>query len=168
MFCPRTVWPSGWSCACNAGGQLKLPYDTEKSGLIHFWPLRNIYKPADPSTQPSVLFGGAEIKPRGSTKHLGVYLDDSLTFHTHTDDAVVEEQRWNALRVFQSKVHVDSREDALALALEWTDRSGTVWRMPGLALFGFQGEEAELEEIELVASEEGSGSDNEEDGPGPP
>ena len=42
-----------------------------------------------------------------------------------------------------------------------------VGRMPGLALHGFLGEESELEEIELVASE-GSGSDNEEDGPGPP
>ena len=40
--------------------------------------------------------------------------------------------------------------------------------MPGLALFGFQGEESDLEDIELVASEEGAGSDNEEDGPGPP
>ena len=40
--------------------------------------------------------------------------------------------------------------------------------MPGLALYGFQGDESELEDIELVASEEGSDSDNEEDGPGPP
>ena len=40
--------------------------------------------------------------------------------------------------------------------------------MPGLALYGFQGEESELEEIELVASEEGSDSDNEEGGLGPP
>ena len=40
--------------------------------------------------------------------------------------------------------------------------------MPGLALFGFQGEESELEEIDLVAQEEGSSSGNEEDGPGPP
>ena len=39
----------------------------------------------------------------------------------------VEEQRWNAMRLFQGKVHVDSREDALELALEWTDQSGTVW-----------------------------------------
>ena len=30
--------------------------------------------------------------------------------------------------------------------------------MPGLALFGFQGEESDLEEIELVAQDEGSGS----------
>ena len=35
--------------------------------------------------------------------------------------------------------------------------------MPGLALFGVQVEESELEEIELVAQGEGSGSDNEED-----
>ena len=28
--------------------------------------------------------------------------------------------------------------------------------MPGLALFGFQGQESDLEEIELVAPEEGS------------
>ena len=28
------------------------------------------------------------IKLAGSIKHLGVHLDDSLTFHTHTDDAV--------------------------------------------------------------------------------
>ena len=40
--------------------------------------------------------------------------------------------------------------------------------MPGLALFGFQGEESELGEIELLTPEEGSDSDNEEDGPGPP
>ena len=47
-------------------------------------------------------------------------------------------------------------------------RDTRVGRIPGLALFGFQGEESELEEIELVAQEEGLGSDNEEDGPGPP
>ena len=40
--------------------------------------------------------------------------------------------------------------------------------MPGLALFGFQGNESELEEIELVPPDEGAGSENEEDGPGPP
>ena len=40
--------------------------------------------------------------------------------------------------------------------------------MPGLALLGFHGGESELEEIELVAQGEGPGSDNEEDGPGPP
>ena len=40
-------------------------------------------------------------------------------------------------------------------------------RMPGLALFGVQEEESELEEIELVAQGEGPGSDSEEDGPGP-
>ena len=40
--------------------------------------------------------------------------------------------------------------------------------MPGLALYGFQGEESDLEEIGLVAPGEGSGSENEEDGPGPP
>ena len=38
----------------------------------------------------------------------------------------VEEQMWNAMRVQQGKVFVDSKEDALALALEWADRSGTV------------------------------------------
>ena len=44
-----------------------------------------------------------------------------------------------------------------------------VGRMPGLALFGVQEEESGLEEIELVAQgEEAPGSDNEEDGPGPP
>ena len=47
-------------------------------------------------------------------------------------------------------------------------RDTRVGKMPGLALFGFQGEESDLEEIELVASEEGSESDNEENGPGPP
>ena len=40
--------------------------------------------------------------------------------------------------------------------------------MPGLALYGFQGEEADLEEIELVASEEESDAEGEEGGPGPP
>ena len=40
--------------------------------------------------------------------------------------------------------------------------------MPGLALFGVREEESKLEEIGLVAHEEGSDSENEEDGPGPP
>ena len=40
--------------------------------------------------------------------------------------------------------------------------------MPGLAMFGFQGRESELEEIELVLPEERPGSESEEDGPGPP
>ena len=40
--------------------------------------------------------------------------------------------------------------------------------MPELALFGGQEEESALEEIELVAQEEGPGSESEEDGPGPP
>ena len=47
-------------------------------------------------------------------------------------------------------------------------RDTRVGRMPGLALFGVQEGESELEEIELVAQEEGSGSESEEDGPGPP
>ena len=33
----------------------------------------------------------------------------------------------NAMRLLQGKVFVDNREDALALALEWTDQSGTIW-----------------------------------------
>ena len=40
--------------------------------------------------------------------------------------------------------------------------------MPGLALFGFQGKESDLVEIELVAQEEGPGSDSEEGEPGSP
>ena len=47
-------------------------------------------------------------------------------------------------------------------------RDTRVGRMPGLAMYGFQGEESDLEEIDLVASEAGSDSNNEEDGPGPP
>ena len=39
----------------------------------------------------------------------------------------MEVQRWEAVRAFQSRVCVDSREDALALALEWSGRSGAVW-----------------------------------------
>ena len=69
------------------GAQLNLPYDTGKSDLIHFWSLYSNQKPVDPSTQPSVRFRGAVIKPTGTIKHLGVHLDDSLTFHVHTDDA---------------------------------------------------------------------------------
>lgn len=75
------------------GAQLNLPYDTEKSGLIHFWPLYNNQKPSGPSTQPSARVGETEIKLSGSIKHLGVHLDDSLTFHTHTDDAAAKEHQ---------------------------------------------------------------------------
>ena len=43
-----------------------------------------------------------------------------------------------------------------------------VGRMPGLALFGVQEEESDLEEIVLWSEdEEGPGSENEEGGPGP-
>ena len=31
------------------------------------------------------------------------------------------------MRLFQGKVHVDSREEALVVAMDWTDQSGTVW-----------------------------------------
>ena len=41
--------------------------------------------------------------------------------------------------------------------------------MPGLALFGIQGEESDLEETVLWSEgEEVPGSENEEGGPGPP
>ena len=56
---------------------------------------------------------------------------------------------------------------ATAAVLEFL-RDTRVGKMPGLALYGFQGEEADLGEIELVASEEGSDTEGEEDGPGPP
>ena len=31
------------------------------------------------------------------------------------------------MKLFQGRVHVDSREEALAATLEWKDQSGTVW-----------------------------------------
>ena len=44
-----------------------------------------------------------------------------------------------------------------------------VGRMPGLALFGVEEDESDLEEIALWAEEdEGSGEDSEESGPDPP
>ena len=39
----------------------------------------------------------------------------------------VEVQRWDVLRGFQGKVYVDSKEEALATAMEWSDQQGTVW-----------------------------------------
>lgn len=69
------------------GAQLNLPYDTAKSGLVHFWPRRSSQRPADPTGQPSVELNGALIKPSKSIKHLGVHLDDTLSFHTHADMA---------------------------------------------------------------------------------
>ena len=45
------------------GAQLNLPYDLEKSGLIHFWTQRNKHKPQDTSIQPSVVIDGTEINP---------------------------------------------------------------------------------------------------------
>ena len=37
------------------GAQLNLPYDLEKSGLIHFWTQRNKHKPQETSSQPPVV-----------------------------------------------------------------------------------------------------------------
>ena len=39
----------------------------------------------------------------------------------------MEEQRWDALRCFQGKVYVDSKEDALRVAQEWSDQWGAMW-----------------------------------------
>src|SRR5258706_10960253 len=69
------------------GAQLNLPYDLGKAGLIHFWPNFSNKKPKDPTTQPSVFIDGTEVKASATIKHLGVHLDDSLTFHAHSDDA---------------------------------------------------------------------------------
>ena len=71
--------------------RLNLPYDLGKSGLIHSWPLRDNQKPTDPSSQHPVVIEGTVVKPAGSIKHLGVHLDDSLTFHPHTGDAAARE-----------------------------------------------------------------------------
>ena len=38
-----------------------------------------------------------------------------------------EEQVWNTLREFQGEVFVDSKEEALRTAQEWTDQKRTVW-----------------------------------------
>ena len=39
----------------------------------------------------------------------------------------VEEQRWDALRVFRGGVCVDRKEETLEIAREWKDPSRTVW-----------------------------------------
>ena len=39
----------------------------------------------------------------------------------------VEEQRWDTLRLFQGRVCVDRKEEALRTAMEWRDLSRTVW-----------------------------------------
>ena len=39
----------------------------------------------------------------------------------------VEVQRWDVLRAFQGKVFVESKEEALATAMGWSDQQGTVW-----------------------------------------
>ena len=54
--------------------------------------------------------------------------------------------------------------DAVAAVLDFL-RSTRVGQMPGLPLLGLQGNESDLEEIELVASEEGSDTDGSEGGP---
>ena len=66
--------------------QLNLPYDLGKSGLIHFWTQRNKHRPDDPTTQPSIMINRTAILPSKTIKHLGVYLDETLTFHAYTDD----------------------------------------------------------------------------------
>ena len=69
------------------GLQLNLPYDMSKAGLIHFWPRRSNQRPVDPSSLPPVRMGDAVLKPSASIKHLGVHLDDTLSFHNHADAA---------------------------------------------------------------------------------
>ena len=65
--------------------QLNLPYDLGKSGLIHFWTQRNRHWPDDPTTQPSIMINGTMIQPSKTIKYLGVYLDETLTFHAVTE-----------------------------------------------------------------------------------
>ena len=39
----------------------------------------------------------------------------------------VEVQRWDSLRLFQGKVFVDRKEEALEVARGWTERERTLW-----------------------------------------
>ena len=67
--------------------QLNLPDKLGKSELMYFCKQRNKHRPHDSTTQPSIMINGTVIQPSKIIKHLGVYLDETLTFHVHTDDA---------------------------------------------------------------------------------
>ena len=55
--------------------------------MIYFWTQRNKHRPDNPTTQPSIVINGTAILPTKTIKHLEVYLDETVTFHAHTDDA---------------------------------------------------------------------------------
>ena len=69
------------------GTQLNLPYDPGKSGLIHFWPVRSNQRPQDVTSQIPITINGVIVTPARTIKHLGVFIDDTLRFHSHADEA---------------------------------------------------------------------------------
>ena len=44
-----------------------------------------------------------------------------------SSSGTVEVHRWNPLRLFQGRVFVDQKEDALEMARGWTDREMARW-----------------------------------------
>ena len=78
------------------------------------------------------LYGRLMARPRGGGGQEILKRASALTARVRERSGLkrretVEEQRWDVLRGFQGKVCVDSKEDALALALEWSNRPGTMW-----------------------------------------
>ena len=78
------------------GYKVNLPYDTAKSGLIHFWPVTSSRKPrlqAEVAKQPAITINGATIEPKSLIKHLGIYLDDTLSFSRQAEEAASQRLR---------------------------------------------------------------------------
>ena len=66
------------------GSSLNLPYDFGKSGLIHFYPRNSSSHPQNPTSDHPVILQGHTILPSATIKHLGIYLDNTLSFKAHS------------------------------------------------------------------------------------
>jgi hypothetical protein len=74
------------------GAILNLPYDTQKSGLIHFSPQRSHENPSSDSSLSVTITNTTSTPPSTTTitpsptiKHLGIHIDSRLTFIQHAD-----------------------------------------------------------------------------------
>ena len=85
-----TIWANQWKMTFN-------PDITKKATEITF---SSKYKKG---TYPPLVFNGVPVARESSTKHLGVVLDDRLSFRKHIKEAIVKAKKGLALMKFLSK-----------------------------------------------------------------
>jgi hypothetical protein len=79
------------------GAILNLPYDTQKSGMIHFSPQHSHEDPSSNSSLSVTITNNTSTPPATTTitpsptiKHLGIHIDSHLTFIQHADHTCIK------------------------------------------------------------------------------